>query len=45
MVDGGRTAGKAGSTVVDITVDPPAILRQGILPSGLIMQALNRPAR
>ena len=45
MVDGGRTAGKAGSTVVDITVDPPTILRQGILPSGLIMQALNRPAR
>lgn len=29
ILDGGRTAGGLGSTVLDVTVDPPHILRQG----------------
>ncbi len=29
VLDGGPTAGGAPSTVLDLTVDPPAIIRQG----------------
>jgi tRNA A37 threonylcarbamoyladenosine synthetase subunit TsaC/SUA5/YrdC len=29
LVDGGRTAGGKPSTIVDATVDPPAVLRPG----------------
>ncbi|MGM0664275.1 MAG: L-threonylcarbamoyladenylate synthase [Thermodesulfobacteriota bacterium] len=29
ILDGGRTAGGPGSTVLDVTVDPPRILRHG----------------
>ncbi len=29
ILDGGRTAGGPGSTVLDVTVDPPCILRRG----------------
>jgi len=41
IVDGGATAGKAASTIVDITVDPPVILREGAVSSGLIRQILS----
>jgi L-threonylcarbamoyladenylate synthase len=30
ILDAGRTAGGKGSTVLDMTVDPPAVLRDGI---------------
>jgi len=36
VIDGGRTAGGAGSTIVDTTVDPPAVIREGIVPSSEI---------
>ena len=29
LVDGGRTPGGKPSTIVDATVDPPALLREG----------------
>ncbi|MBN1831313.1 MAG: threonylcarbamoyl-AMP synthase [Deltaproteobacteria bacterium] len=31
VLDGGETGGKKGSTVMDITVDPPMILREGMV--------------
>jgi L-threonylcarbamoyladenylate synthase len=31
LVDGGKTAGGKGSTVLDVTVDPPVILREGMV--------------
>ncbi|MDO9515836.1 MAG: L-threonylcarbamoyladenylate synthase [Syntrophales bacterium] len=36
VIDGGRTAGGTGSTIVDTTVDPPAVIREGIVPSSEI---------
>ncbi|MCI4355152.1 MAG: Sua5/YciO/YrdC/YwlC family protein, partial [Thermoplasmata archaeon] len=29
LVDGGRTPGEAPSTIVDATVDPPTVVREG----------------
>ena len=34
VLDGGPTAGGAPSTVVDVTVDPPRVLRQGAITLG-----------
>jgi L-threonylcarbamoyladenylate synthase len=34
ILDGGRTSGKAASTVLDLTVDPPLIIREGMVPRG-----------
>jgi len=31
ILDGGRTPGGKGSTVLDVTLDPPVILREGIV--------------
>jgi len=31
VLDGGRTPGEKGSTVLDVTVDPPRILREGLV--------------
>jgi tRNA A37 threonylcarbamoyladenosine synthetase subunit TsaC/SUA5/YrdC len=31
-LDGGKTAGGKGSTVLDVTVIPPVILREGMVP-------------
>ncbi len=36
VIDGGRTPGGAGSTIVDVTVDPPVIVREGIIPSSAL---------
>ncbi len=32
VVDGGETLGGLGSTIIDVTTDPPAILREGSIP-------------
>jgi len=32
VMDGGRTPGGSGSTIIDVTTDPPVILREGIIP-------------
>lgn len=31
LVDGGQTPGGLGSTIIDVTTDPPAILREGVI--------------
>ncbi|MEA2014765.1 MAG: L-threonylcarbamoyladenylate synthase [Thermodesulfobacteriota bacterium] len=35
-IDGGRTPGGKGSTIVDTTIDPPVIVREGIIPSSTL---------
>jgi len=32
IIDSGETAGGAGSTVLDVTMDPPAVVRDGMIP-------------
>lgn len=51
VLDGGRLMGRKGSTVVDVTADPPRILREGVVSSerigavfqtqGLLLQPLH----
>jgi L-threonylcarbamoyladenylate synthase len=31
VLDGGKTEGTIGSTILDVTVDPPLILRRGLV--------------
>jgi L-threonylcarbamoyladenylate synthase len=40
IVDGGHTPGGKGSTIVDVTVYPPKVLREGMIPSSLIQDTL-----
>jgi L-threonylcarbamoyladenylate synthase len=42
ILDAGRLAGGPGSTVLDITVWPPAVLRPGAAPVDAIQRALDR---
>jgi L-threonylcarbamoyladenylate synthase len=42
VLDAGRLAGGKGSTVVDVTVSPPKILREGAIDAEKIMAVLNR---
>jgi L-threonylcarbamoyladenylate synthase len=41
IINGGRCPGGKESTIVDITLEPPVILRQGIIPSYEIAKAYN----
>jgi len=41
VIDGGPTPGGSGSTILDVTVSPPQILREGAIPGGLIRDALR----
>jgi L-threonylcarbamoyladenylate synthase len=41
IIDAGPCDGNMESTVVDITVDPPAIVRRGIIPEAEIQKMLN----
>ncbi len=41
ILDAGRLKGGKGSTVVDITVIPPRVLREGMVPAADIFSALN----
>ena len=36
IIDGGTTPGGSGSTIIDVSMEPPVILREGIIPSSLI---------
>jgi L-threonylcarbamoyladenylate synthase len=40
VIDGGHSPGGKGSTIVDVTVYPPKILREGMIPSSLIQDTL-----
>ena len=42
IIDGGRTPGGMGSTIVDVTIDPPVIIREGVTPSSLILDILRK---
>ncbi len=42
IIDGGTTPGKKGSTIVDITTDPPVVIREGIIPSSFIFDILGK---
>lgn len=42
VVDGGLTPGGKGSTVVDTTVSPVRVLREGVIPAALIQDTLAR---
>ena len=37
IIDGGRCPGGIESTIIDVTIDPPAVVRQGIIP----LEAIN----
>lgn len=41
VIDGGRTAGGAGSTIVDTTVDPAAVVREGIIPASELYREMR----
>ncbi len=40
VIDGGQTPGGLGSTIIDVTTDPPAILREGVIPKHKISESL-----
>ena len=40
LVDGGKTPGGQGSTIVDATVSPVKVLREGVIPAALIQDTL-----
>ena len=40
ILDGGKTAGGKGSTVLDVTVEPPVILREGMVAQDLLASFL-----
>lgn len=42
VIDGGVTPGGSGSTIIDVTVDPPLILREGALSRETINAVLGR---
>jgi len=42
IINGGRTPGGPGSTIVDVTIDPPVIIREGVIPSSLIFNILQK---
>lgn len=41
ILDGGRTAGLAPSTVLDVSSEPPKILRRGMVPEDALMQVIG----
>jgi len=42
VIDGGPTPGGRGSTLLDVTVTPPALLREGAIDGGAIRAALGK---
>ncbi len=43
VIDGGLTPGEAASTVLDVTVDPPVILRQGMILESRLRKVIGGP--
>jgi L-threonylcarbamoyladenylate synthase len=41
LLDGGRTPLSRESTVVDLTQDPPRVVREGAIPRGQVEEALR----
>ena len=42
ILDGGPTRGGQASTVLDLTVDPPRLVRSGTVPVSALEEALGR---
>ena len=42
IVDGGPTPGGKGSTIVDVTVDPPVTIREGVISEARITETLRK---
>jgi L-threonylcarbamoyladenylate synthase len=42
IIDGGSTPGGLASTIVDVTTDPPNIVREGVVPATLIFDTLQK---
>ncbi|MBW2636235.1 MAG: threonylcarbamoyl-AMP synthase [Deltaproteobacteria bacterium] len=42
LIDGGTTPGGSSSTVVDVSMEPPVILREGIISSSLIDEIIGQ---
>jgi L-threonylcarbamoyladenylate synthase len=45
IIDGGATTGGLGSTILDVTVFPPLILREGVVSRADILGALGMPLK
>jgi L-threonylcarbamoyladenylate synthase len=45
LIDGGTTKGGSGSTILDVTISPPLILREGAISRTDILDALGIPSR
>jgi L-threonylcarbamoyladenylate synthase len=45
VIDGEETPGGAGSTILDVTVSPPRILREGVIPGNLIRTVIRESGR
>lgn len=45
VIDGGTTMGGLGSTILNVTVSPPLILREGVVSRSDILDALGMPFR
>ena len=43
ILDGGKTRGGKGSTIVDVTMDPPHILREGMIGRDQIKECVKNP--
>ncbi len=41
ILDGGKTEGQVGSTVLDVTVHPPQVLRAGMVPESLLREFIG----
>jgi L-threonylcarbamoyladenylate synthase len=41
IIDFGATPGNAGSTIIDITCDPPVVLREGVISTKTIEKCIN----
>jgi len=42
VIDGGQTPGGMGSTIVDVTIDPPTVVREGVITSSIIFDILQK---
>jgi L-threonylcarbamoyladenylate synthase len=42
IIDGGMTPGGEGSTFLDITTEPPTLLRKGVVPESIIRSCMRR---
>jgi len=45
IIDGGKTAGGKGSTILDVTVDPPEIIREGMIQRNVLEKSVRTKTR